>query len=137
MHIHVYLCETMCMYVWICTHTNVSYLSKYICTFSGTIILRILIGSISEGIGIRFTYSALLLVVCIPGACLAAANSYIAVVLLRFAVGFAGGSFVLTQLWTTIMFDLNVVGIANATSAGWGNLGGGVAQVYHPFSSLH
>eukprot|EP00277_Geminigera_cryophila_P000857 CAMPEP_0179427640 /NCGR_PEP_ID=MMETSP0799-20121207/13526_1 /TAXON_ID=46947 /ORGANISM="Geminigera cryophila, Strain CCMP2564" /LENGTH=602 /DNA_ID=CAMNT_0021202765 /DNA_START=221 /DNA_END=2029 /DNA_ORIENTATION=+ len=96
---------------------------------SGTIILRILIGAISEGIGIRLTYSALLLIVCIPGACLAAANSYIAVVLLRFAIGFAGGAFVLTQLWTTIMFDLNVVGIANATSAGWGNLGGGVAQV--------
>lgn len=27
------------------------------------------------------------------------------------------------------MFDLSVVGIANATSAGWGNLGGGVAQI--------
>jgi NNP family nitrate/nitrite transporter-like MFS transporter len=27
------------------------------------------------------------------------------------------------------MFDLNVVGVANATSAGWGNLGGGVAQL--------
>ena len=27
------------------------------------------------------------------------------------------------------MFDLSVVGIANATSAGWGNLGGGVAQL--------
>jgi len=107
-----------------------SYLSMR--THSGTIILRILIGAISEGIGIRLTYSALLLVVCIPGACLAAANSYIAVVLLRFAIGFAGGSFVLTQLWCTIMFDLNVVGIANATSAGWGNLGGGVAQVSHP-----
>ena len=27
------------------------------------------------------------------------------------------------------MFDLSCVGIANATSAGWGNLGGGVAQL--------
>lgn len=47
----------------------------------------------------------------------------------RFLVGFAGGAFVLTQLWTTTMFDLNCVGVANATSAGWGNLGGGVAQI--------
>jgi len=113
------------------THT---YFGIRVC--SGTIILRILIGAISEGIGIRYTYSVLLLVVCIPGACLAAANSYIAVVLLRFAIGFAGGSFVLTQLWCTIMFDLNVVGIANATSAGWGNLGGGVAQVSRPSFTL-
>lgn len=38
-------------------------------------------------------------------------------------------STVLMQLWTTTMFDLNVVGVANTTSAGWGNLGGGVAQM--------
>jgi len=96
---------------------------------SGTIILRILIGAISDGLGIRITYTVLLIAGCIPGFLLAAANSYIAITLLRFLIGFAGASFVLTQLWTTIMFDLNVVGIANATSAGWGNLGGGVAQV--------
>jgi len=96
---------------------------------SGTIILRILIGAISDGIGIRITFTILLILGSIPGFLLAAANSYIAITLLRFLIGFAGASFVLTQLWTTTMFDLNVVGIANATSAGWGNLGGGVAQV--------
>merc|ERR1711966_192710 len=59
----------------------------------------------------------------------AAADSYEMVVAMRFLVGFAGASFVITQLWTTTMFDLNCVGVANATSAGWGNLGGGVAQI--------
>jgi NNP family nitrate/nitrite transporter-like MFS transporter len=96
---------------------------------AGTIILRITIGAISDGIGIRITYSILLILSCIPGFLLASAQSFAAVCIFRFIVGFAGASFVLTQLWTTTMFDLSVVGIANATSAGWGNLGGGVAQV--------
>ena len=96
---------------------------------AGTIILRITIGAISDGIGIRRAYTTLLILSAVPGFLLAAAQDYPQVVVLRFIIGFAGASFVLTQLWTTTMFDLNCVGIANATSAGWGNLGGGVAQL--------
>jgi len=96
---------------------------------SGTIILRVLIGPISDGSGIRMAFTILLLCSCIPGFLLAASQSYAWIVIFRFFVGFAGSSFVLTQLWTTTMFDLSVVGIANATSAGWGNLGGGVSQI--------
>ena len=96
---------------------------------SGTVILRVLIGPISDGIGIRTAFSVLLILSSIPGFLLAASTGYAAIVVFRFLVGFAGASFVLTQLWTTMMFDLNVVGIANATSAGWGNLGGGISQM--------
>jgi NNP family nitrate/nitrite transporter-like MFS transporter len=96
---------------------------------SGTIILRVLIGPISDGIGIRTAYAILLCLSSIPGFLLAATQDYIPLVICRFIIGFAGSSFVLTQLWTTTMYDLSVVGIANATSAGWGNLGGGVAQL--------
>ena len=96
---------------------------------SGTVILRVLIGPISDGTGIRIAYTVLLILSAVPGFLLAASQNYATVVVWRFMVGFAGASFVLTQLWTTTMFDLNVVGIANATSAGWGNLGGGVSQM--------
>jgi len=96
---------------------------------AGTIILRITIGAISDGVGIRRAYTVLLILSSIPGFLLAAAQDYPQVVVLRFIIGFAGASFVLTQLWTTTMFDLNCVGIANATSAGWGNLGGGVGSL--------
>ena len=34
------------------------------------------------------------------------------------------------QFWCSLMFSPNVVGTANATAAGWGNLGGGVTQIF-------
>jgi NNP family nitrate/nitrite transporter-like MFS transporter len=39
---------------------------------------------------------------------------------------------VITQYHTSVMFAPNVVGTANAASAGWGNLGGGVTQIVMP-----
>ena len=50
----------------------------------------------------------------------------------RLLIGVIGASFVITQYHTTMMFAPNVVGTANATSAGWGNLGGGVTQLAMP-----
>ena len=38
----------------------------------------------------------------------------------------------ITQFHTSVMFAPNIVGTANATVAGWGNLGGGVTQVVMP-----
>jgi NNP family nitrate/nitrite transporter-like MFS transporter len=47
-------------------------------------------------------------------------------------IGAIGASFVITQYHTSVMFAPNCVGTANATSAGWGNLGGGVTQIVMP-----
>ena len=52
--------------------------------------------------------------------------------LFRLGIGVIGASFVITQYHTSVMFAPNVVGTANATSAGWGNLGGGVTQMVMP-----
>lgn len=49
--------------------------------------------------------------------------------LLRLFIGIAGSSFVTCQYWTLSMFTKEIAGTANAFAAGWGNLGGGVAQV--------
>jgi NNP family nitrate/nitrite transporter-like MFS transporter len=52
--------------------------------------------------------------------------------LFRVLIGAIGASFVITQYHTSLMFAPNCVGTANATTAGWGNLGGGVTQLAMP-----
>ena len=49
---------------------------------------------------------------------------------IRFFIGGAGPTFVTNQFWRSLMFAPSVVGTANATSAAWGNLGGGVTQIF-------
>ena len=41
----------------------------------------------------------------------------------------AGSAFVTCQYWTSSVFTVEIAGTANALAAGWGNLGGGVAQI--------
>ena len=50
--------------------------------------------------------------------------------LIRFFIGCAGATFITHQFWRSPMFASNVVGAANATAAGWGNLGSGVTQFF-------
>lgn len=56
-------------------------------------------------------------------------TTYAQFVTCRTAIGFSLASFVSTQYWTTQMFTPKIVGGANAITAGWGNLGGGVTHV--------
>ena len=49
---------------------------------------------------------------------------------LRLVTGIGGSAFVTCQYWTSTMFTKEVAGTANALAAGWGNLGGGVAQIF-------
>ena len=51
-------------------------------------------------------------------------------ILILFFIGCAGAIFVTNQFWSSLMFAPNIVGTANATAAGWGNLGGGVTQIF-------
>jgi NNP family nitrate/nitrite transporter-like MFS transporter len=48
---------------------------------------------------------------------------------IRFFIGILGATFVPCLAWTTIFFDKNVVGTANALVGGWGNMGGGATFV--------
>ena len=97
-----------------------------------TILARLLIGWLCDRIGPRLAYSGLLIIGSIPVMCIGLAQSYEAFLLFRLAIGVVGASFVITQYHTSVMFAPNVVGTANATTAGWGNLGGGVTQMVMP-----
>jgi len=97
-----------------------------------TVFARLLIGWMCDRIGPRITYSGLLIFGAIPVMTIGLSNSYEAFLLCRLAIGVIGASFVITQYHTSVMFAHNVVGTANATTAGWGNLGGGVTQMVMP-----
>ncbi len=97
-----------------------------------TVIARLGIGWLSDRIGPRRAYSALLVLGSFPVMGIGLANTYESFLLFRLAIGVIGASFVLTQHHTSLMFAPNCVGTANATTAGWGNLGGGVTQMVMP-----
>lgn len=97
-----------------------------------TLFARIFIGWVCDKIGPRITYTILLTVGSLPVIFIGLSNSYESFLLFRLAIGVIGASFVITQYHTTLMFSSKVVGTANATAAGWGNLGGGVTQMVMP-----
>ena len=97
-----------------------------------TIVARLAIGWLCDRIGPRITYTGLLILGAIPVMCIGLAQNYETFLLFRLAIGVIGASFVITQYHTSVMFAPNVVGTANATTAGWGNLGGGVTQMAMP-----
>jgi NNP family nitrate/nitrite transporter-like MFS transporter len=101
-----------------------------------TILVRLLIGPMSDKYGPRKTYTSLLLLGAIPVFGIAFAKSYEAFLVFRLAIGAIGASFVITQYHTSVMFAPNVVGTANAAAAGWGNAGGGVTQSLMPLVLL-
>ncbi|MHA6247366.1 MFS transporter [Pontibacter sp. CAU 1760] len=97
-----------------------------------TVVARLAIGWLCDKIGPRVAYTGLLLLGSLPVIFIGLSNSYESFLLFRLAIGVIGASFVITQYHTTVMFAPNVVGTANATTAGWGNLGGGVTQMVMP-----
>lgn len=97
-----------------------------------TVLVRLVIGLLCDKIGPRKAYTWLLCLGSLPVMLIGLADSFETFLLARLAIGAIGASFVITQYHTSVMFGPNVVGTANATTAGWGNLGGGTTQILMP-----
>ena len=97
-----------------------------------TIFARLLFGWLCDKIGPRISYTILLLAGSLPVMFIGLSDSYESFLIFRLAIGVIGASFVITQYHTSVMFAPNVVGTANATAAGWGNMGGGVTLMVMP-----
>lgn len=97
-----------------------------------TILVRLLVGPLCDRFGPRRVYAGLMAVGAIPVLLLPLAHDYLTLLLCRLGIGAVGASFVITQYHTSVMFAPNVVGTANATTAGWGNAGAGAAQLLVP-----
>jgi len=97
-----------------------------------TVLARLFVGWLCDRYGPRRIYAGLLILGSLPVMGIGLAHDYTTFLAFRLAIGAVGASFVITQYHTCAMFAPNVVGTANATAAGWGNLGGGVTQVAMP-----
>jgi NNP family nitrate/nitrite transporter-like MFS transporter len=97
-----------------------------------TVIARLFIGWLCDRIGPRLAYTWLLIVGSLPVMGIGFSQNFETFLVFRVLIGVIGASFVITQYHTSVMFAPNCVGTANATTAGWGNLGGGVTQFAMP-----
>ncbi len=103
-----------------------------IASVAGTIFARLLVGHLCDKYGPRRVYAGLLALGALPIMGVGLVHDYTSFLICRLLIGLVGASFVITQYHTSAMFAPNVVGTANATTAGWGNLGGGVTQMVMP-----
>ena len=106
--------------------------NSIILAVTGTVFARLLIGKLCDKYGPRLCYTYLLIIGAIPVILLGFVQTPTQFLICRLFIGFIGASFVITQFHTSIMFAPNIVGTANATSAGWGNLGGGANRLGMP-----
>lgn len=97
-----------------------------------TVVARIVVGWLCDRFGPRLTYSGVLLLGSLPVMGIGLAHDFATFLFFRVLIGAIGASFVITQYHTSQMFASRCVGTANATTAGWGNLGGGVTQFAMP-----
>ncbi len=107
-------------------------ITAFIASVGVTIFARLFIGNLCDKIGPRKSYIYLLIFGAVAVSASSFAHNWETYLISRMAIGVIGASFVITQYHTSVMFAPNVVGIANATTAGWGNLGGGVTQAIMP-----
>ena len=106
--------------------------NSIILAVSGTVFARLLIGKLCDKYGPRLCYTYMLMLGAIPVIAIGFVETPLQFLICRLFIGFIGASFVITQVHTSIMFAPNIVGTANATSAGWGNLGGGANRLGMP-----
>ena len=106
------------------------------CGFS--LLVRLVAGPCCDRFGPRRVFAGCLLIGAIPTALAGTIHDAKGLMIIRFFIGILGGSFVPCQVWTTAFFDKNVVGTANAVTAGLGNAGAGITYFVMPaiFNSL-
>jgi NNP family nitrate/nitrite transporter-like MFS transporter len=112
--------------------TRAQMITAFIASVGVTVLARLVIGAFCDRFGPRKSYVGLLVFGAIAVAGSSFAYNWETYLFSRLCIGVIGASFVITQYHTSVMFAPNCVGIANATTAGWGNLGGGVTQAVMP-----
>lgn len=104
-----------------------------IASVTGAVFARILTGVLIDSFGPRYGHGFLQLLTSSATFGMALVTNTTGFIICRMVIGFSLATFVCCQFWCSIMFNVKIVGTANATAAGWGNLGGGVTQLIMPY----
>lgn len=100
-----------------------------ICSVAGAVFTRCIAGLFCDIYGARLISATVLIICGVPTMFTGLVNNATGLYILRLITGIGGSAFVTCQYWTSTMFTREVAGTANALAAGWGNLGGGIAQL--------
>ena len=107
-----------------------------IASVSGTIVLRAIMGPVMDVFGAR-KGMFVLMAICTPGVIgMMFTSNAAGFIVCRCLIGFSLATFVCSQTWCAQMFSKRIIGVANATAAGWGNLGGGITNLTMPYFFL-
>eukprot|EP01083_Nonionella_stella_P088402 246384_1 len=134
----------LCFFIWFCTTNMYDEISTDInltltqhqlagtLSVTSTIVFRVLISDFCFKYGSRFSYIIILISTILSLIGMALIQDAIGYIIFHVFLGIAGASFVVTQYHTTRMFSSQIVGFAQAMTAGFGNFGGGCANFIMP-----
>ncbi|GFR51549.1 hypothetical protein Agub_g13968 [Astrephomene gubernaculifera] len=98
----------------------------------GAIAARLFMGAFVDTVGPRYGTAATMLLTAPAVFCMSLVTDFSTFAVARFFIGCSLCMFVCCQFWCGTMFNVRIVGTANAISAGWGNMGGGACHFIMP-----
>lgn len=104
-----------------------------IASVTGAIFSRIALGVVCDSFGPRYGHGVLQLLTSTATFCMAAVDNSAGFIVVRMFIGFSLATFVSCQFWCSVMFNVKIVGTANAVAGGWGNAGAGFTHLIMPY----